>query len=49
MAFCQAIYKGIEGTDWEELFDHYKETSRAASVKKPNENQKATALWRGIR
>ena len=29
-AFCQAIYKGIEGRGWEELYDHYKEMSRAA-------------------
>ena len=20
-AFCQALYKGIEGTDWEEMYD----------------------------
>ena len=43
-AFCQAIYKGIEGDDWEELYEHYKEMSKAAGVKKPNENQKAKAL-----
>ena len=41
-AFCQAIYEGIEGKDWEKLYDHYKEM-RAAGVKKPNENQKAKA------
>ena len=29
-AFCQAIYKGIEGGDWEELYEHYKEKGRAA-------------------
>ena len=45
-AFCQAICKGIEGSDWRELCDHYKEMSRAAGVKKPNESQKARALWR---
>ena len=28
-AFCQALYKGIEGEDWGELFDAYKEMSRA--------------------
>ena len=28
-AFCQALYKGIEGEDWRELFDAYKERSIA--------------------
>ena len=27
--FCQALHKGIEGEDWEELYDAYKEMSRA--------------------
>ena len=34
-AFCQAMYEGIEGRGWEELYDHCKEMSRAARVKKP--------------
>ena len=37
-AFCQAIYNGIEGSEWEELYFHYREMSRAAG-------QKAKALW----
>ena len=41
-AFCQALYKGIEGEDWEEMRDSYKEMSRAVGVKKP---QEAQALW----
>ena len=45
-AFCQAMYKGIEGEDWEELYEHFKEMSRAAGVKKPHESQKARALWK---
>ena len=44
-AFCQAIYKGIESSEWEELNDYYKEMRKAAGVKKPNESQKARALW----
>ena len=32
--------KGVEGRDWEELYEHYKEMSRAAGVRKPNEAQK---------
>ena len=45
-AFCQAIYKGTQGSDWEELYDYYKEMCRAAGVKKPRANQKTRALWR---
>ena len=44
-AFCQALYKGIEGEDWEEMYDSYKVMSRAVGVKKPQEAQKAKALW----
>ena len=36
-AFCQPLYKGIEGEDWGELYDAYKEMSRAVVVKKPQE------------
>ena len=39
-ALCQALYKGIEGEDWGELFDAYKEMSRAVG-----KAQKAKALW----
>ena len=45
-AFREAIYKGIEGEDWEELCDSYKEMSRAVGVKKPQGAQKAKALWK---
>ena len=44
-AFCQALYKGIEGEDWEEMHDSYKVMSRAVGVRKPQEAQKAKALW----
>ena len=40
-AFCQAIYEGIEGKDWEEVYFHYREMSKAAGAKKPSESQKA--------
>ena len=46
-AFCQALYKGIEGEDWRELNDAEKEMSRAVGVQKPQEPQKAKkALWK---
>ena len=44
--FLPAIYKGIGGSAWEELYEHNKEMGKAAVVKKPNENQKAKALWK---
>ena len=44
-AFCQTIYKGIKGEDWEELYDCYKEMSRAARVKS-HDAQKAKSIWK---
>ena len=44
-AFCQTLYKGIEGEDWEEMHDPYKVMSKALEVTKPQEAQKARALW----
>ena len=44
-AFCQALYKGIEGKDWQAMYFAYREMSRAMEVKKPQEAQKAKALW----
>ena len=44
-AFCLALYKGIEGEDSEEVYDSYKIMSIAVGVKKPQEAQKAKALW----
>ena len=43
--FCQAIYKGIEGKEWEELHFHYREMSKAAEARKPSESHKAKAFW----
>ena len=40
-AICQALYKGIEGEDWEEMYDSYKVMSRAVGAKKPQEAQMA--------
>ena len=33
-AFCQAMYKGIEVIEWEELYHHYRGMSKAAGAKK---------------
>ena len=45
-AFCQALYKGIEGEDWGELYDAHKERSRAVGVKKPQEPRKQKPFWK---
>ena len=34
-AFCLALYKDIEGENWEEMCESYKEMSRAVGVSKP--------------
>ena len=44
-AFCHALYKGIEGEDWEDMCDSCQVMCRAVGVKKPQEAQKARALW----
>ena len=33
----QALYKGIEGKDWEEMYDSNKMMSKTVGVKKPQE------------
>ena len=42
-AFRQAIYKGIEGKELEQLYCHHRDMSRATGATKPCENQKAKA------
>ena len=44
-AFCQAIYKGIEGEEWEAWYDHYRELNQATGAIKLSESQNAKALW----
>ena len=39
-----AKHKGIEVRDWEELYCHYRDMSKATGAKKPSESQKAQAL-----
>ena len=45
-ACCQALYEDTEGEDWGDLYDAFKEMSRAVGVKKPQEAQEAKALWK---
>ena len=43
---CQAIYKGIEGDEWEELYLSLQRVeTRRQEPKKPSESEKAKALW----
>ena len=44
-AFSLAIYNGIEGEEWEELYCHCRDMSKATGAKKPSESQKANAFW----
>ena len=44
-AFCQAIHKRTDRSEWEELYRHYREMSTAAGAQKKSESQKAEALW----
>ena len=37
--------KGVEGEDWDEMHDSYWVMSSAVGAKKPQEAQKAKALW----
>ena len=38
-------YKGIEGSEWDELRYHFRKMSKAAGARKPCESQKAKDLW----
>ena len=44
-AFCQSIFQGIEGCEWEDLYFHYRKMSKAPGAQKPSESQEAKALW----
>ena len=44
--FCLVLCKGIEGENWGEPYDAYKEMSRAVGVKKPQEAQEDNILER---
>ena len=39
------LYKGIEGEDWEDMYESYKEMSRTVEAKKPQEAQKAKTFF----
>ena len=41
----QAIFQGVEGTEWEAIYCQYKELQQAMKNKKSGENKKAKVLW----
>ena len=44
-AFCQAIFQGIEGSEWEAMYYQYKDVHQAVKSNKSNDNKKANVLW----
>ena len=44
-ASCQAIYKGVEGREWETMYFQFQEMHHAVYSKKSDENNKAKVLW----
>ena len=44
-AICQAIYKGVEGQEWDVKYYKYAEMHKAINRKKWSGNKKAKALW----
>ena len=42
---AKQIYNGIEGKEWEEVYCHYRDVSKATDAKKPSESQNAKAFW----
>ena len=44
-AFCQAMYQGIEGQEWEATHHHHKGLHQVVGTTKLGDNQKARALW----
>ena len=44
-AICQAIFQGVEGSEWETMYYKYKELHQAVQCKTSGENKKAKAVW----
>ena len=43
--FCQAIFQGVEGPEWEAVFYPYKNLHQAVKSKKAGHNKKANVPW----
>ena len=44
-AICQAIYKGVVGPEWENMYNKNVEMHTAVNLKKPGTNKNAKMLW----
>ena len=44
-AFCQDIFQGVEGPEWEAMYHRYKDLHQALKRKKSGKNKKAKVLW----
>ena len=45
MPFCQAIYSGVEGSEWENMYNKHAELHRTVSHKMQRVIKKARAVW----
>ena len=41
----EAIFQGVDGSDWEAMNNKFKELHKAVNLKKSGENKKAKKLW----
>ena len=44
-AICQAIFQGVERSEWEDMYYNSEELHQAVKCEKSWENKKAMALW----
>ena len=45
-AVCQAIYKDVEGAEWERLYCKFVEMSKEVDVTHPSGSSRAKTLWK---
>ena len=43
---CQAIYKGVEGAEWENLCHKFVEMNKAVNIRHQSGNRRVRALWK---
>ena len=44
-AICQAVFQGVDGSEWEAMCNTHKELHQAVHCETSRENKKARALW----
>ena len=45
-AVCQAIYKGVQGSEWENFNHEFVEMNKGVNVRHPSGNSKDKTLWK---